>query len=61
MVTNQEFQRLCEEHEHYDSQLEALAHKRYLTEQDQVEETRLKKLKLRAKDRMEDMIHRAGV
>lgn len=60
MVANPEFQRLREEHERYDSQLEALTHKKYLTEQDQVEEIRLKKLKLRAKDQMEEIIHRAG-
>ncbi|MGH9468906.1 MAG: YdcH family protein [Terriglobia bacterium] len=60
MVNDPEFQHLREEHAQYDSQLEALAHKRYLTEQDQVEEIRLKKLKLRAKDRMEELIHRAN-
>ena len=59
MVTDQEYQRLQEEHAHYDAQLEELERKKYLTEQEQVEEIRLKKLKLRAKDQMEQKVHRA--
>lgn len=59
MVKDAEYQRLQDEHANYDAQLEALEHKRYLTEQEQVEEVRLKKLKLRAKDRMEEKVHRA--
>jgi uncharacterized protein YdcH (DUF465 family) len=60
MVSNQEFQRLYEEHEHYDEQLQQISHRKFLSEQDQAEEIRLKKLKLRAKDQMEDLIHRAA-
>jgi uncharacterized protein YdcH (DUF465 family) len=59
MVSNQEFQRLYEEHERYDAQLQQFSHRKFLSEQDQAEEIRLKKLKLRAKDRMEDLVHRA--
>ncbi|MGH9448745.1 MAG: YdcH family protein [Terriglobia bacterium] len=59
MVSNQEFQRLYEEHEHYDAQLRQFSHRKFLSEQDQAEEIRLKKLKLRAKDGMEDLVHRA--
>ncbi len=59
MVNNQEYQRLYEEHERYDAQLMQLENKKFLTEQEQVEEVRLKKLKLRAKDQMERLVHRA--
>lgn len=51
-----EFRRVAEEHARYSKQLEALARKSPRTAHDQAEETRLKKLKLRAKDRMEEMI-----
>jgi uncharacterized protein YdcH (DUF465 family) len=59
MVNDQEFKRLRAEHAGYDAQLEQLSHKKFLSEQEQAEETRLKKLKLRAKDQMEQLIHRA--
>ncbi|MGH9351690.1 MAG: DUF465 domain-containing protein [Terriglobia bacterium] len=59
MVEDAEYQRLKDEHAHYDAQLEELEQKKYLTEQEQVEEVRLKKLKLRAKDQMEEKLHRA--
>lgn len=59
MVRDAEYQRLRDEHALLDARLAALEHKRYLTEQEQVEEVRLKKLKLRAKDQMEERVHRA--
>jgi uncharacterized protein YdcH (DUF465 family) len=59
MVKDQEYQRLHEEHERYDARLMQLESKKFLTEQEQVEEVRLKKLKLRTKDRMEQLVHRA--
>ncbi len=59
MAENLEYQRLREEHTRYASQLEELARKTYLTEQDQMEEVRLKKLKLRVKDQMEKLVQRA--
>lgn len=45
-------QQLEAEHRHYSEQLEALIHKPYLSEEEQIEEVRLKKLKLRIKDQM---------
>lgn len=54
--TNPEFRRLLEEHARYGEQLTALARKSRRSAGDPVEERRLKKLKLRAKDRMEEMI-----
>ena len=56
MVSNSEYQRLCTEHARYAAQLDQLTSKHYLTEQEQVEEVRLKKLKLRLKDQMESMV-----
>lgn len=59
MVGNKEYQRLHDEHEQYDHELMELENKKFLTEKEQVEEIRLKKLKLRAKDQMEQLVHRA--
>lgn len=59
MVSDKEYQRLYDEHERYDHELMELENKRFLTENDQVEEVRLKKLKLRAKDQMEELVQRA--
>jgi uncharacterized protein YdcH (DUF465 family) len=59
MVSDQEFQRLCSEHAGYEAQLEELSHKRFPSQQEQAQEVRLKKLKLRAKDQMEQLVHRA--
>ncbi len=56
MVDNQEFRRLHDEYARYDAQLGQLSHKRFLTEQEQAEELRLKKLKLHAKDQMDKAI-----
>ena len=61
MASSEEFQRLREEHTRYASQLNQLAAKPYLSEQEQVEEVRLKKLKLRVKDQMEMLVQRARV
>ena len=59
MAGDAEYQRLREEHANYAAQLEQLASKRFLNEQEQVDEVRLKKLKLRAKDRMEMLVRQA--
>jgi uncharacterized protein YdcH (DUF465 family) len=47
-----EFQRLVQEHSQYSQRLESLTQKRYLTDDEKLEEVRLKKLKLRLKDQM---------
>ena len=52
--------RLAEEHRKYSLQLETLLAKPYPTEEDEVEEVRLKKIKLRLKDRMEALMRGAG-
>jgi hypothetical protein len=45
--------RMAEEHHIYTAQLEAILAKPYPTEEDRLEAARLKKLKLRVKDRMQ--------
>jgi uncharacterized protein len=59
MATNNEYQRLCHEHTRYDHELDQLASKVYLSEQEKLEEVRLKKLKLRVKDQMEHLVRQA--
>ena len=61
MASNPEYQRLRQEHARYAAQLEQLATKPYLTEDERIEEVRLKKLKLRVKDLMEILIHQTRV
>jgi uncharacterized protein YdcH (DUF465 family) len=61
MVNSPEYQRLREEHAHYAAQLDQLAARPYLSEQEQIEEVRLKKLKLRVKDQMEMLVLKARV
>ena len=47
---NEELNRLHAEHKRYAQRLEELLEKPYLSEDEQLEEVRLKKLKLHAKD-----------
>jgi uncharacterized protein YdcH (DUF465 family) len=61
MASSTEFQRLREEHTRLSLQLEQLASKHFLSEEEQVEEVRLKKLKLRVKDQMESLVQKARV
>jgi hypothetical protein len=49
------FQQLVQEHSQYSQRLESLTQKRYLTEDEKLEEVRLKKLKLRLKDQMQSL------
>lgn len=50
---NDEFRRLAQEHAQYSQKLDSLIAKRFLSEEEKVEEVRLKKLKLRLKDEMQ--------
>ena len=59
MANNSEYRRLREEHIRYSSQLDQLASKIFLTEEEKLEEVRLKKLKLRVKDQMELLVRQA--
>lgn len=58
-----EYRRLLAEHRDHEQRLEALAGKPRLSEDEEIEEKRLKKEKLLLKDRMEEIArtHRVGV
>jgi uncharacterized protein YdcH (DUF465 family) len=56
MSSDAEFQRLAKEHSEYEAQLDQLHKQPYLSAEDLLLEVKLKKLKLRAKDRMEQLI-----
>ena len=60
MASDENFRRLAQEHTQYAQRLEALVTKRFLSEEEQIEETRLKKLKLRLKDQMEQIVQQHG-
>jgi uncharacterized protein len=53
MANHEEFRQLVVEHTQYSQKLESLTQKRFLSEDEKLEEVRLKKLKLRLKDQME--------
>lgn len=53
LASSEEFRKLADEHSNYSQRLESLTGKKYLSEEEKVEEVRLKKLKLRLKDEME--------
>ncbi len=58
MSSNPEFRRLVEEHKLYEGQLNELHNRHHLTDQDHLEEIRLKKKKLHLKDQMNSMIQK---
>ena len=55
LSSNEEFRRLADEHTQYSQRLDSLIQKKYLSEDEKVEEVRLKKLKLHLKDQMENL------
>jgi uncharacterized protein YdcH (DUF465 family) len=52
---HEEFRQLVLEHTQYEQRLDSLTQKRYLTDDEKLEEVRLKKLKLRLKDQMQNI------
>ena len=52
LASHEEFRRLAQEHGQYSQRLHSLIEKRYLTEDEKLEEVRIKKVKLRLKDQM---------
>ena len=59
LMENEEYQRLHQQHQHYESRLSTLTEKAVLSDDEQVEETTLKKKKLQLKDRMEAIARQA--
>ena len=55
IASHEEFRRLAHEHSLHSQRLDTLLQKRYLSEEEKLEEVRLKKLKLRLKDQMEQI------
>ncbi|HWR35973.1 MAG TPA: DUF465 domain-containing protein [Clostridia bacterium] len=55
LASSDEFRQLAQEHAQYSERLDSLIHKKYLSEDEKLEEIRLKKLKLRLKDQMESI------
>ncbi len=56
LQSSDEFRKLAREHSAYDEKLSLLLNRSFLSEEEKLEEVTLKKLKLRAKDRMQQMI-----
>lgn len=52
---HEEFRKLAIEHTQYEQRLDSLTQKRFLTDDEKLEEVRLKKLKLRLKDQMQSI------
>jgi uncharacterized protein len=57
MATKEDFRRLADEHSELKKKLGALESLPHLTYEQELEETRLKKIKLRLKDQMETMVN----
>ncbi|MBV9573828.1 MAG: DUF465 domain-containing protein [Acidobacteriales bacterium] len=55
LAGHEEFQKLVQEHTQYEQRLDSLTHKRFLSDDEKLEEVRLKKLKLRLKDQMQQI------
>ncbi|MBZ5700528.1 MAG: YdcH family protein [Acidobacteriia bacterium] len=53
-----EYQKLAEQHTQYEAELHRLTLSPYLNAEDLLEEVRLKKLKLRVKDEMQELLKR---
>ena len=56
MATSEQFSRLAAQHLEYAHRLDELETHPHLTYEEELEETRLKKMKLRVKDQMEAMM-----
>ena len=58
LQTDEEYRRLATQHHDLDEKIHNLATRHYLTEPEQLEESRLKKRKLQLKDQMEVILRR---
>ncbi|HET9995419.1 MAG TPA: DUF465 domain-containing protein [Candidatus Acidoferrum sp.] len=53
LQTDAEYQRLAEQHQQYEAELQKISTSAYLNSEDLLEEIKLKKMKLHCKDEME--------
>ena len=53
-----EYQKLVQQHSAYEEELQRISRSAYVSAEDLLEEVRLKKLKLRVKDEMEQVLRR---
>ncbi|MEE2822286.1 MAG: DUF465 domain-containing protein [Acidobacteriota bacterium] len=58
IANDQTFCQMDQQHRGYETQLKKLQDKSYLSNEEQLEETVLKKKKLALKDHMQELIHR---
>jgi uncharacterized protein YdcH (DUF465 family) len=58
MATDETFRKLAEQHAAYKKQIQEIEAKAHLSPQDEDEESRIKKLKLRVKDQMNEIMAR---
>ncbi|MCB1020150.1 MAG: DUF465 domain-containing protein [Acidobacteria bacterium] len=56
MATSDEFRRLAAQHSTCDRRIEELSSRKFPSQEEQIEEARLKKLKLHLKDQMQHMV-----
>ena len=61
MASDHEYRDLSTRHHELDERLHELSSRHFLSEPEQVEESQIKKQKLRLKDRMEDIVRRYQV
>lgn len=59
IANNDEYRRLQAQHHDYEERLKVLSDKAVLSDDEQLEETTLKKKKLQLRDRMEDILRQA--
>lgn len=59
LASNEEYRRLYEEHTDLENRLKVLSEKAVLSDAEQIEESKLKKLKLAGRDRMEEIARKA--
>jgi uncharacterized protein len=55
LASDEAYRRLAQEHASYEQRLDALTHKSRLSDDELMEEIRLKKLKLKVKDEMQNI------
>ncbi|HEV3219743.1 MAG TPA: YdcH family protein [Candidatus Acidoferrales bacterium] len=59
LASNPEFQRLAQEHSRYEAQLDQLTKSSFHNVEELIQEAELKKLRLRVKDEMEQLVARS--